>query len=41
VINAGEVQWMTAGSGIIHGENVVTKGQARLSPAPRVWASMS
>ena len=30
VINAGEVQWMTAGSGIIHGENVVTKGTVRL-----------
>jgi quercetin 2,3-dioxygenase len=26
VIEAGEVQWMTAGRGIIHGENVATKG---------------
>ncbi|MCU1337013.1 MAG: pirin family protein [Bryobacterales bacterium] len=30
VINAGEVQWMTAGSGIIHGEGVKTKGRVRL-----------
>jgi quercetin 2,3-dioxygenase len=30
VINAGEVQWMTAGRGIIHGENVATKGKVRL-----------
>jgi redox-sensitive bicupin YhaK (pirin superfamily) len=30
VINAGEVQWMTAGRGIIHGENVATKGRVRL-----------
>lgn len=30
VINAGEVQWMTAGGGIIHGENVATKGRVRL-----------
>jgi redox-sensitive bicupin YhaK (pirin superfamily) len=30
IINAGEVQWMTAGSGIIHGENVATKGRVRL-----------
>jgi redox-sensitive bicupin YhaK (pirin superfamily) len=30
VINAGEVQWMTAGRGIIHGENVATKGAVRL-----------
>jgi len=29
-INAGEVQWMTAGRGIIHGENVATKGKVRL-----------
>jgi hypothetical protein len=29
-INAGEVQWMTAGRGIIHGENVATKGRVRL-----------
>ena len=30
VIKAGEVQWMTAGRGIIHGENVMTKGKVRL-----------
>ena len=30
VIEAGEVQWMTAGRGIIHGENVATKGKVRL-----------
>jgi redox-sensitive bicupin YhaK (pirin superfamily) len=30
VLNAGEVQWMTAGRGIIHGENVATKGKVRL-----------
>jgi quercetin 2,3-dioxygenase len=30
VIAAGEVQWMTAGRGIIHGENVATKGRVRL-----------
>lgn len=30
VISAGEVQWMTAGRGIIHGENVATKGRVRL-----------
>jgi hypothetical protein len=30
VINTGEVQWMTAGSGIIHSENVATKGKVRL-----------
>ena len=29
-IEAGEVQWMTAGRGIIHGENVMTKGKVRL-----------
>jgi redox-sensitive bicupin YhaK (pirin superfamily) len=29
-LNAGEVQWMTAGSGIIHSEDVRTKGQVRL-----------
>jgi quercetin 2,3-dioxygenase len=29
-IEAGEVQWMTAGRGIIHGENVATKGKVRL-----------
>jgi quercetin 2,3-dioxygenase len=30
MIKAGEVQWMTAGRGIIHGENVATKGKVRL-----------
>ena len=30
VIEAGEAQWMTAGRGIIHGENVATKGKVRL-----------
>src|SRR5258708_8384918 len=29
-LNAGEVQWMTAGSGIIYGEDVRTKGKVRL-----------
>src|ERR1700752_931526 len=29
-LNAGEVQWMTAGSGIIHSEDVRTKGRVRL-----------
>jgi redox-sensitive bicupin YhaK (pirin superfamily) len=29
-LHAGEVQWMTAGRGIIHGENVATKGKVRL-----------
>ena len=30
VLNAGEVQWMTAGSGVIHNEDVKTKGKVRL-----------
>ena len=30
LIEAGEVQWMTAGRGIIHGENVGAKGKVRL-----------
>jgi quercetin 2,3-dioxygenase len=30
IIKAGEVQWMTAGRGIIHGENVGAKGKVRL-----------
>lgn len=29
-IRAGEVQWMTAGSGVIHGENVAARGHVRL-----------
>jgi quercetin 2,3-dioxygenase len=29
-LHAGEVQWMTAGRGIIHGENVATRGRVRL-----------
>lgn len=30
VLNAGEVQWMTAGRGIIHGENTAIKDSTRL-----------
>ena len=30
VLEAGDVQWMTAGRGIIHGENVVPRGRTRL-----------
>jgi redox-sensitive bicupin YhaK (pirin superfamily) len=30
IIKAGEAQWMTAGRGIIHGENVASKGKVRL-----------
>jgi quercetin 2,3-dioxygenase len=30
VISAGEVQWMTAGRGIVHGENVAARGKVRL-----------
>jgi quercetin 2,3-dioxygenase len=30
VINSGEVQWMTAGQGIIHGESMAAKGKVRL-----------
>ena len=29
-LHAGEVQWMTAGSGVIHNEDVKTKGKVRL-----------
>ena len=29
-LNAGEVQWMTAGSGVIHNEDVKTRGRVRL-----------
>lgn len=45
VIRAGEVQWMTAGRGIIHGENVATKGKVRLLqlwltlPKDRRWTA--
>jgi quercetin 2,3-dioxygenase len=45
VIKAGEVQWMTAGRGIIHGENVGTKGKVRLLqlwltlPKSRRWTT--
>jgi redox-sensitive bicupin YhaK (pirin superfamily) len=45
VIEAGEVQWMTAGRGIIHGENVATKGKVRLLqlwltlPRDRRWTT--
>src|SRR5580704_2510035 len=44
VISAGEVQWMTAGRGIIHGEDVKAKGKVRLLqlwltlPKDRRWA---
>lgn len=44
-INAGEVQWMTAGRGIIHGESVRTKGKVRLLqlwltlPKDRRWTT--
>jgi len=37
VIEAGEVQWMTAGSGIIHGENVEALGKVRLL---QLWLSL-
>jgi redox-sensitive bicupin YhaK (pirin superfamily) len=30
VLKAGEVQWMTAGEGVIHGENVAARGRVRL-----------
>jgi quercetin 2,3-dioxygenase len=30
VLNTGDVQWMTAGQGIIHGEHVVPQGKTRL-----------
>src|SRR5258708_19244573 len=30
LIHAGEVQWMTAGSGIIQGQNALALGKARL-----------
>jgi len=30
IIETGEMQWMTAGSGIIHGENVQARGTVRL-----------
>jgi quercetin 2,3-dioxygenase len=45
MIKAGEVQWMTAGRGIIHGENVATKGKVRLLqlwltlPRSQRWAT--
>ncbi len=29
-IRTGEVQWMTAGAGVIHGENVAARGKVRL-----------
>lgn len=44
-IAAGEVQWMTAGRGIIHGENVATRGKVRLLqlwltlPQDRRWTT--
>ncbi len=42
-LHAGEVQWMTAGRGIVHGENVKTLGHARvlqlwlILPRPERW----
>src|SRR6202795_1523741 len=36
-LNAGEVQRMTAGSGIIHSEDVRTKGKVRLLP---LWLTL-
>ena len=36
-IDTGEVQWMTAGRGIIHGENVGTKGKVRLH---QLWLTL-
>ena len=45
MIKAGEVQWMTAGRGIIHGENVAAKGKVRLLqlwltlPKSQRWAT--
>jgi redox-sensitive bicupin YhaK (pirin superfamily) len=45
MIRAGEVQWMTAGRGIIHGENVATKGKVQLLqlwltlPRSQRWAT--
>lgn len=45
VINAGEVQWMTAGRGIIHGESMATKGRVHLLqlwltlPKDRRWTT--
>jgi redox-sensitive bicupin YhaK (pirin superfamily) len=44
-IRAGEVQWMTAGRGIIHGEHMMTKGKVRLLqlwltlPKSRRWTT--
>jgi quercetin 2,3-dioxygenase len=37
-LHAGEVQWMTAGSGIIHSEDVRTKGRVRLL---QLWLTLS
>ncbi len=45
VIKAGEVQWMTAGRGIIHGEHVMTAGKVRVLqlwltlPKSRRWTT--
>ena len=44
-IHSGEVQWMTAGRGIIHGEHMMTKGKVRLLqlwltlPKSRRWTT--
>jgi quercetin 2,3-dioxygenase len=37
VIKQGEVQWMTAGRGIIHGENVFGRGEVRLL---QLWVTL-
>ena len=45
VIHAGEVQWMTAGRGIIHGEHMAAKGRVRVLqlwltlPKDRRWTA--
>src|SRR5258708_37804016 len=37
LIHAGEVQWMTAGSGIIHGENARARGKV---PVLQMWLTL-
>jgi quercetin 2,3-dioxygenase len=45
VLESGEVQWMTAGRGIVHGEDVAARGRVRLLrlwltlPAKERWAA--
>jgi redox-sensitive bicupin YhaK (pirin superfamily) len=38
VLAAGDVQWMTAGRGIIHGEHVVPQGRTRIL---QLWVALS